>query len=107
MLYAMVILTQKVGSSITVSIVFPILAFVGYNAAEGATNTPQAITGLEMCYLFAHIVLVLVGAAMFFGYKLDDKRHAEIRAALDQREFELAEAAAEPLSGTVPATQKG
>ena len=107
MLYAMVILTQKVGSSITVSIVFPILAFVGYNAAEGATNTPQAITDLEMCYLFAPIVLVLVGAAMFFGYKLDDKRHAEIRAALDQREFELAEAAAEPLSGTVPATQKG
>lgn len=107
MLYAMVILTQKIGSSITVSIVFPILAFVGYNAMEGAVNTERAITGLEMCYLFAPVILVLVGAAMVFGYKLDDKRHAEIREALDKRDFELAEANAEPLSGTVAPTQRG
>lgn len=102
LLYSMVVITQKVGSSITVSIVFPILAFVGYDAAEGAINTERAITGLEMCYLFAPIALVLVGAALFFGYKLDDKRHGEIRAALDKREFELAEQNLEPLSGASP-----
>ena len=46
-------------------------------------NTPHAIFGLEMCYLFAPIILVWFGGAMFFGYKLDSKRHGEIREALD------------------------
>jgi GPH family glycoside/pentoside/hexuronide:cation symporter len=63
--------------------VFPILAFVHYNGAEGAVNTPGAIFGLEMCYLFAPIILVWFGGAMLFGYKLDSKRHAEIREQLD------------------------
>jgi len=83
LLFSMVTTTTKIGASITVLIVFPILAFVGYNGAEGAVNTPHAIFGLEMCYLFAPIILVWFGGAMFFGYKLDAKRHAEIREALD------------------------
>jgi Na+/melibiose symporter-like transporter len=83
LLFSMVTTTTKIGGSITVLIVFPILALVGYNGAEGAVNTPHAIFGLEMCYLFAPIILVWFGGAMFFGYKLDSKRHAEIREALD------------------------
>lgn len=83
LLFSMVTTTTKIGASITVLIVFPILAFVGYNGAEGAVNTPHAIFGLEMCYLFAPIILVWFGGAMFFGYKLDSRRHAEIREALD------------------------
>jgi Na+/melibiose symporter-like transporter len=82
LLFSMVTTTTKIGASITVLIVFPILAAVNYNGAEGAHNTPQAIFGLEMCYLFAPIILVWAGGAMFFGYKLDAKRHAEIRDAL-------------------------
>jgi len=83
LLFSMVTTTTKIGGSITVLIVFPILALVGYNGAEGAVNTGGAIFGLEMCYLFAPIILVWFGGAMFFGYKLDSKRHAEIREALD------------------------
>jgi GPH family glycoside/pentoside/hexuronide:cation symporter len=83
LLYSMVTTTTKIGQSITVLVVFPVLAFVHYNGAEGAVNTPHAIFGLEMCYLFAPIILVWFGGAMLFGYKLDAKRHAEIRQALD------------------------
>ena len=100
LLYALITITQKFGSSITVAIVFPILAAVGYNAKEGAVNTEAAIRGLEMCYLFAPIALVLVGGAMFFGYKLDGDRHADIRRQLDERDAALTEELeAEPLSG--------
>ena len=100
LLYALITITQKFGSSITVAIVFPILAAVGYNAKEGAVNTEAAIRGLEMCYLFAPIALVLVGGALFFGYKLDSERHADIRRQLDEREAALtADLEAEPLSG--------
>ncbi|WP_374575809.1 MFS transporter [Phenylobacterium sp.] len=86
LLYAMVTSTQKVGTAISVGIIFPILAAVGYNASDSAVNTEQAIFGLEMCYLFAPIVFVLVGGACFFGYGLNAERHAEIRRALDIRD---------------------
>ena len=100
LLYSMVTTTTKLGASITVAVVYPILAFVHYNPKEGAVNTPGAIFGLEMCYLFAPVVLVLVGAAMFFGYQLDSKRHADIRDALAQ--LEAAEAPRLGLSAEVP-----
>jgi Na+/melibiose symporter-like transporter len=109
LLYALVTITQKFGSSITVSIVFPILAVVGYNAKDGAINTPEAIRGLEICYLFAPIALVLVGGAVFFGYKLDREKHGEIRRGLEEREAALTRVEnAEPLAGvSATPTQPG
>jgi Na+/melibiose symporter-like transporter len=86
LIFSMVTTTTKIGGTITVLIVFPILAAVGYNGKEGAVNTASAIHGLEMCYLFAPIILVWFGGAMFFGYKLDAKRHADIRAELEERD---------------------
>ncbi|OYW91646.1 MAG: hypothetical protein B7Z13_12050, partial [Caulobacterales bacterium 32-67-6] len=86
LLYAMVTSTQKVGAAISVGIIFPVLSLVGYNAADNVTNTPQAIFGLEMCYLFAPIIFVLIGGACFFGYGMNAEKHAAIRAALDARD---------------------
>jgi GPH family glycoside/pentoside/hexuronide:cation symporter len=93
LLYSMVTTTTKVGSSITVAIVYPVLAWVGYNGAEGAVNTKSAIFGLEMCYLFAPITLVWLGGGLLLGYKLDSRRHAEIREALMAPDFAAAEEA--------------
>jgi GPH family glycoside/pentoside/hexuronide:cation symporter len=100
-LFALVILTQKVGSSLTASIVLPILAAVGYDAAEGARNTPSAIFGLEMCYLFAPVALVLAGGSIFFGYRMTAARHAEIQQALAARERVSVGAAEESFAGPV------
>jgi Na+/melibiose symporter-like transporter len=105
LLYALVTITQKFGSSITVAIVFPILAAVGYNAKDTAVNTPQAIWGLEMCYLFAPIVLVLVGGAMFFGYRLDNQRHADIRRQLDELDAAAGLAGSGALTGEAAAAR--
>ena len=82
-LFALVTMTQKFGTSITISIVYPILGAVGFNPKDGAVNTPHAIWGLEMCYLFAPIILVVVGGAMFFGYTLTKERQTEIRTQLE------------------------
>ncbi|MGH6996560.1 MAG: MFS transporter [Phenylobacterium sp.] len=92
LLYALVTTTQKVGTAITVGVSFTVLDLVGYNAAEGATNTPAAIRGLELCYVFAPIILVFFGGAAFIGWKLDAKRHAEVRRQLDERDALAAEA---------------
>lgn len=85
-LYAFLTMVQKFGTSMTVSIIFPILAAVGYNAKETAVNTPSAIHGLEMCYLFAPVILVAVGGLLLIAYKLTPQRHAQIRAELEALE---------------------
>jgi GPH family glycoside/pentoside/hexuronide:cation symporter len=95
LMFSLVTTTTKIGLVITVIVVFPILNLVGYNGKEGALNTHGAILGLEMCYLFAPIILVFLGGALFFGYSLDAKRHGAIREALEARDAGLSLAAAE------------
>lgn len=85
-LYSLVILVQKVGTSVTAIIVLPILQAVGFDPKPHAVNTPEAIFGLQMCYLFAPVIFVLIGALVFFGYKLTPQRHSEIKDALDAQE---------------------
>jgi Na+/melibiose symporter-like transporter len=103
LLYSMVTSTQKVGAALAVIVIYPILQAVGYNAADDAVNTPQAIFGLEMCYLFAPIAFVAVGTLSFLGYKLDDKAHAAIRAELDARDATARAEAAALEGGGIPA----
>jgi len=98
-LYAIVTLTQKLGSSLAVTIIYPILDAVGFVAKPGYHNTPEAIRGLEACYVFAPIILVVVGSASLIGYKLDAKRQGEIRSALDELEARNYAASIEVLDG--------
>jgi Na+/melibiose symporter-like transporter len=98
-LYALVTLTQKLGSSLAVAIIYPILDLFHYVAKPGYHNTPEAIRGLEMCYVFAPIILVVVGSACLIGYKLDAKRQGEIRTALEELEARDYAASTEVLGG--------
>jgi GPH family glycoside/pentoside/hexuronide:cation symporter len=94
-----VTLTQKLGSSLAVTIIYPILDMVGFIPKPGAVNTPAAIRGLEMCYVFAPIVLVVIGSACLIGYKLDSKRQSEIRTALEDLEARNFAASIEVMGG--------
>ena len=49
------------------------------------------------------IFFVMLGGACYIGYKLDHKRHAEIRAALDERDRVAVDPAAvlEPMGGDI------
>jgi Na+/melibiose symporter-like transporter len=98
-LYALVTLTQKLGSSLAVTIIYPILDLVGFNPKPGAHNTPEALQGLSMSYVFAPIILVVVGSACMIGYKLTAQRQSEIRKALDELEAREFAASAEILGG--------
>ncbi|HEY2177464.1 MAG TPA: MFS transporter, partial [Caulobacteraceae bacterium] len=86
LLFSMVTTTNKIGLSVTTAFSFTVLSLVGYNPREGAVNTPHAIFGLEICYLFAPVILVFLGGGLFFGYRLDARRHGEIRAQLEARD---------------------
>jgi glycoside/pentoside/hexuronide:cation symporter, GPH family len=105
LLFSFVGITQKLASSFNTAISFGILAWVGFDPDEHAHNTAHAIFGLEMTYLFAPIVFVMIGGVSFFGYKLDAKRYAEIRAALDERDAAIEqETVADALTGEPPMT---
>ncbi len=101
LLYSMITMTQKVAGALSITLSFTVLGAIGYQAKDGVVNTTAAIRGLELVYLIGPVVFVMLGAACFIGYKLNDQRHAEIRAALDERDGLTAQPAVlDTLSGS-------
>lgn len=94
LLYSMITTAQKVATALAIGLSYTVLGLIGYNAKEGAVNTPAAIHGMELVYLIGPITFVMLGGACFIGYKLNATRHAEIRAALDERDALSTEALA-------------
>jgi Na+/melibiose symporter-like transporter len=102
LLYALTTLASKVASAVAILLTYPLLAKLGYNAAEGAHNTDAAIHGLKLAFVLGPIVFVMLGGACFIGWRLDAKRHAGVRAALDARDAEFE---ANALRAAVPLAQ--
>ncbi|HVN02355.1 MAG TPA: MFS transporter [Caulobacteraceae bacterium] len=86
LLYSLMTSVEKIAGALAIFVSFNVLAAVGYQAKEGARNTPGAIHNLELVYVLGPIFFVMLGGACYLGYKLDHKRHAEIRSQLDARE---------------------
>ena len=86
LLFSLLSSTNKLGYALAVGITFNGLALVGFKATEGAQNSAAALGGLSVLYGFVPPALALLGALCFVGYDLTEKRHGEIRAALDRRD---------------------
>jgi len=97
LIFSMVTTTTKIGASLAVAVVFPLLSLVHYNGAEGAANTPGAIRGLALCFLMVPLVFLLIGAVILVGYKLDERRHGEILRALALTERDPPPSGSEPI----------
>ncbi|MEO8812472.1 MAG: MFS transporter [Caulobacteraceae bacterium] len=96
LLYAVNGLAGKIAAAFSIGLTFPLLARLGFNPAEGAINAPAAIAHLEMAFLIGPIVFVMLGGACVIGWRLDARRHGEIRQRLDERDAQLAETPAGP-----------
>jgi Na+/melibiose symporter-like transporter len=108
LLYALTNATTKVAGAGSIFLTFNVLAAIGFNAKEGAVNTAEQIHGLELAYLIGPIFFVMLGGACFWGYKLDSKRHAEIRSQLEERDALYDETASlEGLTGQADAVYVG
>jgi Na+/melibiose symporter-like transporter len=86
LLYAMITTSQKIAGAISIGFSFTVLGWIGYQANEGAKNTAEAIFGMQLVYLVAPVVFVMIGGACFIGYKLDSRRHGDIRDQLALRD---------------------
>lgn len=85
LLYAFVTSTVKIGTASAV-MTLPLLGLFGFDPRPGAVNTPEAMNALVMTYAFLPIVAVALGGLVMLTYRLDARRHAEIRAELDRRD---------------------
>jgi Na+/melibiose symporter-like transporter len=101
LLYAMVTSTGKIGSTVSVGIAYAILPLFGFVAKEGVVNTPDALWGLQACYLVPPVACVFIGGLAMWSYKLDETRHRAVRDALSEREaLSAAESLGEGLTPT-------
>lgn len=106
LMYALTNATSKIAGACSIFLTFNVLEAVGYQAADGAVNTPGAIHGLELAFIVGPIVFVTAAGACFIGYRLTADRHAEIRRQLDARDLEFDSAPA-GLAGEAPVVVKG
>jgi Na+/melibiose symporter-like transporter len=89
LLYAVNGLAEKIAAAFAIGLTFPLLASLGYKAAEGAVNTPAAINQLTAAFIIGPIVFVMLGGACVLGWRLGAQRQGEIRAALEARDAAL------------------
>lgn len=103
LIYAMNGLASKVATALQLAITFPLLEQLGYNAKDGAVNTPAAIHNLELVYIIGPIVFVMLGGACVVGWRMNAEKHAEIRRALEERDAAVSESPiVESASGQAP-----
>lgn len=108
LLYALVTSTNKIGGTLSVGVAFAILPMFGFIPTEGAVNTPDAIWGLQACYLVPPVLCVLIGGFAMWGYKLDETRHAQVRIALGASDaIAGAKDALQSLTGEPPEPEQG
>jgi Na+/melibiose symporter-like transporter len=86
LLYALITLTNKIGSGLAIFLTFNALARIGYAPAAGAQNSAAVLTRMEIVSIAGPIGFALLGAVCMIGYGLGEERHADIRRRLDERD---------------------
>lgn len=84
LLFSILTATSKLGYAVSV-MTFAGLRMTGFDPALGGQNSATALAWLQAMFAGLPALCLVVGAFALWRYPLDQKRHAEIRAALDAR----------------------
>jgi GPH family glycoside/pentoside/hexuronide:cation symporter len=82
--FGLLLTTSKLGIA-SGPLTYAILGLVGFNADEGAQNSPLALDTLSYLFIGVPIVLCLLTAWSLQNYPLDEERQRELAAAIDAR----------------------
>ena len=74
---------QKATASVGASIAMFGLAFLGFDAAPGATNGEDEIFGLRFLFSTFPSLFFFTGALIVWNHPITEERHAEIRAEIE------------------------
>ncbi len=83
LLYSIFTGTRKIADMLAV-LTFSVLAWLGFSATA-ATNSPEALTGLQLLFVGLPSLLAVLAALVVLRYPLNHERHSEIRAELERR----------------------
>jgi Na+/melibiose symporter-like transporter len=86
--FGVLLTTSKAGASFG-PLTYAILDLVGFQAGAGATNTPTGLLTLSALFIGVPIVLCLLATLTLWNYPLDEKRQAELAAAIVARHAAL------------------
>ncbi|NIP14524.1 MAG: MFS transporter [Pseudomonadales bacterium] len=78
-------LVTKLASSLGGWLALQSLALFGFDAANGAQNTPEALMGLRLTFAVLPAIIFVIAAAVIWRYPITKERQARIRAAIDRR----------------------
>lgn len=82
--FGLLLMTSKTGLAAG-PLAYGIISLVGFKASLGAANSDAAFLALNAMFIGAPIALYLLAALSLNRYPLDEKRQAELRAAIDAR----------------------
>jgi GPH family glycoside/pentoside/hexuronide:cation symporter len=101
MIYSVNTLAGKIAAAFSIILSYGLLERVGYHTARGAVNTSQGMHNLELIYIIGPIVFVMLGGACVIGWRLDARKHGEIRAELERIDREIYETGQAPVIDTL------
>lgn len=84
LLFSILTATSKLGYAVSV-MTFAGLRLTGFDPTLGGANSATALIWLQAMFAGLPALCLVVGAWALWRYPLDQKRHAEIRAALEAR----------------------
>ncbi|QUD90125.1 MFS transporter [Phenylobacterium montanum] len=83
-LFSVFSLSGKAATAAAVGLALPLVAALGFH--PGGHNTNTALQGLKLVFALGPALSHLVSASLVLGFPLDERRHAEIRRALEARD---------------------
>jgi len=78
-------LATKLSLALGVGIVFPLLAWFGFDPAPAAENSAGALSALVAIYVWVPIALKLAAIAMMWNFPLDQDMQAGLRTRIETR----------------------
>jgi Na+/melibiose symporter-like transporter len=84
LLFSFLSLSTKLGFAISAVALF-ILGAVDFEIERGVRNSPESLLTLQLLFLGAPFVILVISAWVLNRYPLSQQRHAEIRAALEAK----------------------
>jgi GPH family glycoside/pentoside/hexuronide:cation symporter len=85
MMYALLTLTNKVGTALSSAVLF-ILSLSHYDQAPGAHNSSAAINTLTFLFVALPILVLIVSSMIINRFPIDETRQKQTRAALEARD---------------------
>ena len=72
-------LTAKFGYALSVGIAYPLLDLIGFSGAQGASNSPGALTGILVVFVLLPALLLVTATALLWRFPLGEREHMRLR----------------------------